>query len=483
VTRRAAAAATLAALGGLGAGLYVSLAAPTPDVPPRESFTLHDVTIVNPGSEPIAHRDVAVADGRIRSISDSAASAATQGPLRDHAGHFLAPGLIDMHVHHPPALLPGETELVDTLFLRHGVTAVRDVGSIDGSIFRTRQRVDTGRAPGPRIFACGEILDGVEMLPPAWLVEEPEEGRRAVAELAGQGADCIKVLNYLDPTSLAAIRDEASRHGLPVIGHVPLDLSLEQAQLDDVQHLTGVVPFEPGRGEGPFLTLTRGWGSLPASRPPAVVSASKEQGIAHTPTLVAMEHMARLVSYETERQQSSAQWLPRYYRDVVWDPRRFPGVRDFPEDELDTFRVRVEHMQSLVRDLHAAGVRIHAGTDCLNPFVVPGASLHEELELLVGAGLTLDEAWGAATRVAGQSLGVPGLGIIREGAPADFALYRRDPTRDLRALDSLEAVVTQGRLYERADLDRILERLRDHHRGSLYDALSTALARRLFPAG
>jgi imidazolonepropionase-like amidohydrolase len=123
-------------------------------------------------------------------------------------------------------------------------------------------------------------------------------------------------------------------------------------------------------------------------------------------------------------------------------------------------------------------VRIHAGTDVGNPFLVPGASLQEELHHLVDAGLSPEEAWVTATRGPGEFLGDPGLGRVEPGAPADLLWFREDPTRDLDALATLEAVVADGRLYRREELDAALERARRRYRGWLYDRVSMAIGAR-----
>jgi imidazolonepropionase-like amidohydrolase len=172
--------------------------------------------------------------------------------------------------------------------------------------------------------------------------------------------------------------------------------------------------------------------------------------------------------------------LPRYYRDVVWNPEAgLPFVRELRPDLTMMLSRALPTMMRVVGRLHAAGVRIHAGTDVPSPLVVPGASMHEELRLLVASGLSIDEAWAAATRVAGQSLGVAGLGMVQSGAPADFLLFRDDPTVDLRALATLQAVVAQGRLYPRADLEAAIAAHRALHANVVYDTVVTALARPL----
>ncbi len=157
----------------------------------------------------------------------------------------MLPGLIGMHVHQPPDTPLGDVELAALLFLRHGVTAVRDTGSFDGAIFAERKRIEAGEIAGPRIFACGPILDGD---PPFWsgsrVVRTAAEGRRAVDELAALHVNCIKVYDRISADALQGIREAAERHELPVIGHVPSAIPFSEARLADVQHLTGLV--EPG---------------------------------------------------------------------------------------------------------------------------------------------------------------------------------------------------------------------------------------------
>jgi len=165
---------------------------------------------------------------------------------------------------------------------------------------------------------------------------------------------------------------------------------------------------------------------------------------------------------------------------VVWNPQAgLPFVRELRPDVTMTLARALPVMMRVVGRLHAAGVRIHAGTDVPSPLVVPGSSMHEELRLLVASGLRVEEAWAAATRVAGESLGVPDLGTLRAGAPADFLLFRDDPTVDLRALATLQAVVAQGRLYPRADLEAAIAEHRALHASAIYDMVVTALARPL----
>ena len=244
---------------------------------------------------------------------------------------------------------------------------------------------------------------------------------------------------------------------------MPSEVPFEALESLEVQHLMG---------------LTEDWTAVPDLRIEEYVAHSAEAGLSHTPTLVAFERASRLVEHDALQADPDAALLPRVYRESLWSPVANPLIvllsGGAPWRELGA---RVEIMQRTVRRLHEAGVPVFAGTDTMNPFVVPGAALHEEIRLLAAAGLGPEEALAAATWRAGEALGIPGLGRLEEGAPADLALFRRDPTRDLGALGSLVAVVARGRLYERETLLAAAARQRDHFDRAPYAPLFAAGAR------
>jgi imidazolonepropionase-like amidohydrolase len=466
-----------AALLLLAAGGFVwwSLAPPAPLAVPERGARLGDVTLVNPGGERLVSRSVLVEGAAIAAIEPSAGAG---GPF---AGRFVLPGLVDMHVHFPPPMGLGQTELFAFLFLLHGVTTVRDAGDVDGTASApAREGVREARFPGPRVFACGPFLDGPEPLwPNSLVVRDAAEARAAVERVAAAGFDCLKVYDRLPAEALAAAREEAAKRGLPVIGHVPRAVSYLDARLDDVQHLTGI-----GRPAGdlrPFPEVLQ-QPALSGAELADLARQSAARGIANTPTRVTLERIHATRDLEAARRSPAALLLPRLYRDVIWSPEGSRLLRDLDAADYELLAGARERGARTVRALHAAGARVYAGSDVLNPFVVPGESLHRELALLVEAGLTPEEAWVAATSAPGELLGrrgLPNLGVLVPGAPADLLVFREDPTRDLAALASLEAVIADGRLYSREALEEQLARYRAYADGWLFDRVSVALTRRV----
>jgi cytosine/adenosine deaminase-related metal-dependent hydrolase len=469
---------SLALLATTGAALYWIVQPPAPLALPERGATLDGVTVIEPGRSRSEARRVVVRGERIEAVE---AARGGDGPW---TGLYVTPGLTDLHVHFPPASLPGQAELFAFQLLRHGVTAVRDAGDVDGTATEpARSGVAAGRFPGPRIAACGYLVDGE---PPLWkntlLARNPDEGRRAVERVAAEGFDCVKAYTELDAPTLAAIREAAHAKGIPVIGHVPRRIPYEEARLDDAQHLIGIPP-PPDDPELRFPFVMRQWERLDDARLDHLVVESVRLRIANTPTLVTIDRLIGLEDYPRMLREPDAAYLPRFYRDVVWNPNGgITPAGQLGADDFAMLRRALAAMQRTVKRLADAGARVHTGSDTLIAFVVPGAALHRELRLLVGAGLTPEQALRLSMLDSAAALGVEGLGQIRAGAPAELLVFRDDPTRDLEALDSLAAVVRDGRLYTRASLDAQAARYRAHHDGALYDAIVTPLVRRVLAA-
>jgi imidazolonepropionase-like amidohydrolase len=169
--------------------------------------------------------------------------------------------------------------------------------------------------------------------------------------------------------------------------------------------------------------------------------------------------------------------MPRFFREVVWHPQSgMPFYRNLSSRDFANLRDAFEKKKRLTKMLFDAGAELRLGTDAVQPFVVPGVALQEEMRIFASLGIPLTEIWDMATRKAGIALNKPELGVIKEGAAADLLIFRRDPTLDLDALNSLEAVVSQGRLYRIGDLREAIRRWQGHFDGVVFDRLSVTAA-------
>ena len=192
--------------------LLIALPSPPPPAAGAGAGTLviSGATLVDgTGREPIAGATIVVRDGRVVDVRAGAGGTSRSGADElDVRGKWIAPGLIDMHVHYQP-------NWMDALFLRHGVTTVRDVGGGLDVILGLR---DENRAPGiarPRLFACGPLIDGPWPRHGTGIsvpVQTAAEARATARKLLDRGVDCLKLYEQLTPPLVEAVVREAGEH-------------------------------------------------------------------------------------------------------------------------------------------------------------------------------------------------------------------------------------------------------------------------------
>ncbi|MGA8762439.1 MAG: amidohydrolase family protein, partial [Candidatus Sulfotelmatobacter sp.] len=175
------------------------------------------------------------------------------------------------------------------------------------------------------------------------------------------------------------------------------------------------------------------------------------------PTLV-WERGGNLIDEADFTHDMRAKYVPAHWKDVTW--RRFTEqiIHEFNTDGSATRKRFVAKELEVVNAMHRAGVQFLAGTDTpAGVYVFPGFSLHEELQRLVAAGFTPMEALQTATLNPAKFLGMEDrLGTIEKGKLADLVLLDENPLDNIRNTQKIAAVVINGRLLSRADLDKML---------------------------
>jgi len=441
------------------------------------AFT-HVTLIDGSGRPPQPDTTVIVRDGRIAAVGPSVRTAVPEGArVVDGAARFLIPGLWDMHVH----LQLGDTDRMMALLVANGVLGVRDMAGAPEKVFAWREEVESGRRLGPRIRAAGPQLDGPDPLLPeiALGVRDDAQARAAVERLQKLGADFVKVHDGVSREAYFAVADEARKRGMVLVGHVPPAVTAfeaAEAGQKSVEHLAGVIqslsskedeiramtfpPPKPGDFSAiPARLAIRGTLALDTQDPARLdrlSAAFVRNGVWQVPTLVngrsrafidelatAPDERLRFVSPRTrERWKPENDFFARY--------RTLEYIAYIKRD----FRRRLE----VVGEMHRRGVRILAGTDVPAPYLYAGFSLHDELALLVQAGLTPMEALQAATSGPAELLGLSNEeGTIEVGRFANLVLLAADPLQDIRNVGKVELVVVRGRLIDGDERRRMLK--------------------------
>lgn len=451
---------------GLAACGVIGLQAPKLEVPPQTDTVISNVTVLNPGVGRAERQTIVLRSGRIAEVRP----VRPDDPLAICDKCIAMPGLIDAHVHHPPKLAFGNRELFSLLYLLHGVTTVRDVGSTDDTLGSFVQRANSGAVVAPNILWCGQVLESAPLsFGAAKMVETAAEATAAVDQLAREGVDCIKVYNNLKPEPYTAIREAAATHQLPVIGHVPHKVGLANISDFESQHFTGI-PYFKG-GDTPVHSDFRDtdWISLDEATIREALRYAKQHNVAFLPTL--FNGRIRLVASDSKRfpPTPAAALLPQIW-EKAWNSPTQIASHPSPEEIAPRLQ-RVEVIWRVTRMAHEEGVDLLAGTDAMMPWVVPGESLLLEIDEIAGALSDNEAALASATLINGQHLAKGQIGEIAVGKRADILLLPADPTVDLKALRAWNEIYVNGRHYSREKVDADVARFRRHFRSGYYNTV------------
>lgn len=456
--------------------------------PATRPMVIKNVTAIDAIHGERPNVDILISGDQIVAIGSNLAdrNPVSQAVHIDGSGKFLIPGLWDGHVHltYDPGL---DHRTFFPLALANGVTSLRDTGGHLDRLAEARA-IAASDAPAPDLYVSGPLIDGAKRVyagqsrgfPDLSLgAATPSDIIKIVDDLAAQDVDFLKAYEMLTPDSFQALVDRAKYHDLPVTAHSPLSMSAKQAVesgIKDMQHLRNL-ELDCVSDAGNLLEERRAMieedtadtGNKLRSaihRKQRAVALAKisnaaceqlvqkmvKNGVSQTPTLTVTTLLTRRL-YAEQRWRDTYKLVPA---DIAkgWNERslalsdRKPSANNIAFDKW---------VMDMVLKLHQAGVPIIAGTDAPIAFLTPGASLHEELALLVDAGLPPMAALKAATVSPAEFFGLENvMGSIAPGMKADLVLLNANPLQDIRNSDTIDAVFKNGRLLDRNALDQLL---------------------------
>ena len=429
----------------------------------EDGYVITNVTIVDVEKGiAVPGRTVIVMGNRIEKIG-------AQGELdiperaRRINGHGLTlmPGLVDAHVHYFDAPVFGR------LMIANGVLLVRDMGMPNEYILPLRDALNRGETLGPEMIATGTMLDGNPPLIPsiAMGLNTPGQAREAVRQQAEAGVDMIKVYSRLDKEVFLAILDEARKYDLKVVGHVPDSIYIEDAVtagLSSYEHWFGFEKIIARLLGEPVNLKYTGMGSgadylqrLVELDPQAlqeVYQRLRLSGTTIVPTVVTFRNWPNVDALEVSN-LPMGEYISHNLLSI-WKSQ-WSGQSEAPDYIW-------QNWARIVAALNQAGVPLMVGTDLMVPGILPGFSVHEEMEIWQEAGIPAADVLRSATLVPAQFMDLGDrLGSIGEGKTASMVLVRADPLEDIRNAQLIEAVFLRGQYFSRSDLDRLLGEARD----------------------
>ncbi|WP_299675848.1 amidohydrolase family protein [uncultured Tenacibaculum sp.] len=441
-------------------------------------LAITNVNILSTNSEVmIPNQTVLVEDKKIIAIHSDSIPVANDFHKIDGHNKYLIPGLIDSHVH----LKKSKNDLL--LYIANGITHVGEMTGMKEH-FEYQKEIDNG-AIGPNIYIASPKLSsqkGMKANFRSWMERRhqnyttPKAARKAVHYYKNKGYKAIKLSSDLNKTNYYAVIDEAKKINIPVIGHLPIPITLEelytsgQSQLSHVESITYASMLSYGRitskNADDFLKHLEG-------KADHIAVKLQENNITISTTVATNKSVAKQAFHLADYLKTIALeyqnpgWVEGSSISKGWLPgnNSYEYSSDLTEKQktevnayLKTFTKALDIVtKALVRN----NVVITAGTDANGAAgAVPGFSLHEELVTLSEIGLTNAEILKATTSATADWMNET-TGKIEVDYRADLVLLNKNPLENIRNSQSIEAVITNGKYLNRLALNNILKAVKN----------------------
>lgn len=411
-----------------------------------KTYIIQNVSILTmKDSELLKNQSVLIENGIIEKIGNDIQNA--NATIIDAEGKFLMPGLSDMHVH----LFDGHP-LKSTWILHliiNGITTVRDLyGSPEKLLLR--ERIGRGEVFAPNLYQSGPIINGVKDKYSAY-ASTAEQAREIVRAHKNANYDFIKVYDGLNKDVYEAIVDEAKKQNLPVVGHVPDQVTILEAinvGQNSIEHLTGYFEWKNNQVE------------IAANN--SNIEITGQSGTWNCPTIFnhylngSRTGAANVIAYA-----ETSGLLPGSLKEM-WKKRSQSASKDV-RDIVDRYGAsNFDALKGIVLDLYSSKAKIIAGTDAGNlPFLIPGYSLHQELKLMNEIGIPTYEVLKMATVNAALAMNRSSeFGTVETGKRADLLLLNSNPLDRIENVQDKAGLMIRGIWLSKKEIAKLTDKVR-----------------------
>jgi len=444
-----------------------------------QTLILTNVTVVDTRyGQNLPNVTVVIKDGMIQAVAKvGLIDSSPHTQIVNATGKYVIPGLWDMHVHSAGGAAIWDEKVILPLYLANGITGIRDMGGDPSILEQRRKRIESGQLPGPHMMIAGPFLNGGKSDAQTIGVNTPDEARQAVDSIKARGMDFVKILSGVRPGVYWPLTEEAKRQHIHFVGHVPTGVSAAEAAVmgqKSIEHLSGMLLATSSKEaelqerileaaekqDWPAYSHVMGEALDTYSQPKAweLFSEFVDHCTWQVPTLVWDVAQAN-VDNPAISDDPRMRYVPKSVA-KDWDPAKL--TQEAGADQLAQSKKETARYMQLVDLMRRAGVMMMAGTDSPDPYVFPGFSLHDELELLVKSGLNTTQALQAATFYPALFMTkLDRYGVVETGHVADLVVLDDDPIKDISNTRKISALILGGRYFGRNELDKMLEQVEE----------------------
>ncbi len=395
--------------------------------------------------------DILIQDGKIGAVAKSG-SLKTNGKTIDGKGMTALPGLWDMHVHM-------SSDLDGILHMASGVTHVRDMGN-DTSLLARIKAISNHSIIGPTVEVRSGFIDGAGPFaaPTGALINNVDEGKKAIQDYAKLGYQQIKLYSSIKPEWVKPLIDEAVKNNMRVAGHIPAFMTATQAINAGYNEITHMNMLALNFFGDTVDTRSPLRFSLPAQKASTIdlngkqmqdfIALLKAKQVTVDPTMGVFENL--FVSRDGVMDEKYTSIVQRFPVIMQRNIKAGGGGVPVPEGMDATYKQAYKVFEQLLMKLYNNNIPIVAGTDGF-----AGFDLHRELELYVKAGIPAGKVLQIATiNTARYTKKDKETGSISKGKKADIILVEGNPLLNISDIRKTRYVISghsfydAGKLYE-----------------------------------
>ena len=439
-------------------------------------IVIENITLIDAKNGTRTNQTVSIQNGVIQSIG-SAKLDMEDSQIINGEGKYLIPGLWDAHVH--LTFIPEiDHETHFKLYLKNGVTSIRDTGAILSKLQPSLNFIEENPNTTPRLFYAGPLIDGADRvykgMEPGFPnlsigIDETSNIPEVVDGLVKEGVTFLKSYEMLTRETYLELLKVAGQNGLRVTGHVPLSIDLEEAieaGLGGMQHVRNMdlacakdadnllddrqVSLEneasiAGSALRTHIHSSQRYYAIDNTddeRCLRIIMKLSEYGVFQTPTLT-------INTFDSRRFYADPKWRETYQElpEAAENNWMQGSLKLANIDVTENAKKFDAWSLSLVNKMHQEGVKIIAGTDTPIGYLTPGYSLHKELELLSEAGLSNMDVLRSATITPAEFFGMENqMGTIEVGKLADLVILDKNPLISISNTQSIHRVIVKGQI-------------------------------------
>ncbi|AOM76800.1 amidohydrolase family protein [Pedobacter steynii] len=422
----------------------------------------------------IKNQDVIIRDGVIIQLGQNQLLDST-ATIIDGTNRYLIPGLVDSHVH----LKESRNDLF--LYLANGITYIREMAGRPIALDWRKSIEKNG--VGPRMFIASPPIfseSGFTGYYYSWTRQSinystKTDAEKGIKKIKEKGYDAVKMYGFVNPEMFKTTIGIAKENQIPVIGHIPL-VNLEtfyrsgQKEVAHIEEITVKTIDEFGK---PISKNQKEYLKFLEVRSDQIAKKLKENNISVTSTVWLCESFldqrfnlkSKLKEIELKYVNPKViegtplyklGWLPGK-NGYEYDGKENPDARKLSLRYWQTYASAIHMMTKALVDNK---VTIMAGTDANVATVVPGFSLHNELESLSKSGMTNSQTLYSATVAPGNWM-KSNTGKIKTGYRSDLVLLTKNPLKDIKNTKSIEYVFFEKYMISKIQIKTILKAIAD----------------------